>query len=135
MQVELEGRVALWVAVAYPIWQEIDLKAPDIINQATARCDGAVVTLMESAQEQGFPADVLPSGQLPAFQYVQCNTHERRCIDVSAVAEWSVTLSMHFIFPTELMRWEMSSLKCCLQGAATIWCSWRTAQRHFLQCL
>jgi hypothetical protein len=63
-QEELEGRVRLWVAVAHPIWQEVDVKAPDAMQQATARVAGCADVLLARAQEQGFPADKLPSGKL-----------------------------------------------------------------------
>jgi hypothetical protein len=58
----MEGKVSLWVAAAHPIWQEVDIKAPDAMQQATPRVAGAVNALLQQAQQEGFPAAILPSG-------------------------------------------------------------------------
>ena len=63
MQSEVEGKLQLWVAIAHPIWQEVDVKAPDVMEQATCRVRACVEVLMERSQAQGFPADLLPSGE------------------------------------------------------------------------
>ena len=63
LQEELEDSVRLWVATAQPIWQEVDVKAPDAMQQASARVHGCAEVLLARAQEQGFPADKLPSGE------------------------------------------------------------------------
>ncbi len=67
MQNEVEGKLQLWVATAYPIWQEVDVKAPDVMEQATARVSACVDVLMERSQAQGFAADLLPSGYFSSF--------------------------------------------------------------------
>lgn len=68
MQLEVEGRLQLWVATAYPVWQEVDIKAPDVMQQATARVDACVEVLLEQSVSQGFPAEALPSGRKSACQ-------------------------------------------------------------------
>ena len=72
LQDDLEGRVQLWVAVAYPMWQEVDAKAPDVMEQATARVTACVKVLLEQSRGAGFPADLLPSGRAPNSL---CNKH------------------------------------------------------------
>ena len=62
-QREVEGKLHLWVASAYPVWQEIDVKAPDVMEQATACVSACMDVLMKRSQAQGFTADLLPSGQ------------------------------------------------------------------------
>lgn len=54
--------MSLWVAAAHPIWQEVDIKAPDAMQQATQRVAGAIDALLQQAQQEGFPAATLPSG-------------------------------------------------------------------------
>ncbi|KAK9918414.1 hypothetical protein WJX75_003983 [Coccomyxa subellipsoidea] len=61
---KMEGKVSLWVAAAHPIWQEVDIKAPDAMQQATQRVAGAVNALLQQAQQEGFPAAILPSGRI-----------------------------------------------------------------------
>ena len=61
---EVEGKLQLWTATAYPIWQEVDVQAPDAMQQATVRVSACVEILLEQLQSQGFPAETLPSGQL-----------------------------------------------------------------------
>lgn len=65
MQYELEDKLKLWVATAYPMWQEVDIKAPDVMEQATARVNACVDVLLEQSQAQGFSADLIPSGEYP----------------------------------------------------------------------
>jgi hypothetical protein len=65
LQVDSEGRVQLWVAVAYPMWQEVDVKAVDAMEQATARVTACVEVLLQQSRTRGFPADLLPSGRAP----------------------------------------------------------------------
>jgi hypothetical protein len=62
-QGKLERQVCLWVAIAYPIWQEVDVKAPDVMQQASARVRGCAEVLLHKAEQQGFLADKLPSGK------------------------------------------------------------------------
>ena len=62
-QENLERQLCLWVAVAYPIWQEVDVKAPDVMQQASARVSGCAEVLLRKAEQQGFLADKLPSGK------------------------------------------------------------------------
>jgi hypothetical protein len=68
----------VWVGVAYPIWQEVDLKASDVMEQATARANGSVQYLLERAQQEGFPADMLLSGASRRLII----TFARNCIDI-----------------------------------------------------
>lgn len=63
LQMEVAGKLQLWTATAYPIWQEVDMQAPDAMQQATARVSACVEVLLEQSQSQGFPAETLPSGQ------------------------------------------------------------------------
>ncbi len=63
----LKGKVALWVAAAHPIWQEVDVKAPDAMHQATEQVAAAIDALIARAHQEGFPAAKLPSG-LPLKQ-------------------------------------------------------------------
>lgn len=58
----VEGRVALWVALAHPIWQEVDVQAPDAMQQATQHVAASVDVLLKRARMDGFPANQLPSG-------------------------------------------------------------------------
>ena len=62
----------LWVALAYPIWQEVDVKAPDAMQQASARVSGCAEVLLHKAEQQGFLADRLPSGRRSMAQALQC---------------------------------------------------------------
>ncbi|CAK0785220.1 hypothetical protein CVIRNUC_008426 [Coccomyxa viridis] len=63
LQMEVAGKLQLWTATAYPIWQEVDMQAPDAMQQATARVSACVEVLLEQSQSQGFPAETLPSGR------------------------------------------------------------------------
>ena len=63
LQMEVEGKLQLWTATAYPIWQEVDVQALDAMQQATARVSACVEVLLEQSQSRGFPAKTLPSGQ------------------------------------------------------------------------
>ena len=69
MQNEVDGKLQLWVATAYPVWQEVDVKAPDAMEQATACVSACVDVLMECSQARGFTADLLPSGQLWSLRF------------------------------------------------------------------
>ncbi len=73
MQSEVEGKLQLWVATAYPVWQEVDVKAPDVMEQATARVSACVDVLVERSQAQGFTADLLPSGNSSSFRVKTLN--------------------------------------------------------------
>lgn len=65
----LDGKVALWVAAAYPIWQEVDHKAPDAMQQATHRVTAVFDFLLGKAQQEGFPASKLLSGMALRAQW------------------------------------------------------------------
>ena len=73
MQSEVEGKLQLWVATAYPVWQEVDVKAPDVMEQATARVSAMRGCAVERSQAQGFTADLLPSGNSSSFRVKTLN--------------------------------------------------------------
>lgn len=73
MQEQLHGQVELWFAIAYPIWQEIDVKAADAMDQATARANASVQHLLQRAKDEGFPHDSLPSGDCVACDESLCS--------------------------------------------------------------
>lgn len=51
-----------WVAAVHPAWQEVDMTAADVMQQAAACMGAAVDAVLEGASTQGFTAKVLPSG-------------------------------------------------------------------------
>lgn len=69
MQNEVDGKLQLWVATAYPVWQEVDVKAPDAMEQAKACVSACVDVLMERSQAHGFPADLLASGHILSMPF------------------------------------------------------------------
>ena len=67
VQASLAGRVCAWFAAVHPAWQEVDMTAADVMQQAAACMDVAVSAALDDARKHGFPADFLPSGEYSVF--------------------------------------------------------------------
>ncbi|CAL8471732.1 g11274 [Coccomyxa elongata] len=96
----LDGKVALWVAAAYPIWQEVDHKAPDAMQQATQRVTSVVDFLLGKAQQEGFPASKLLSGRVTNMVILAHSSAALFAAPLASRLAGSLVLLGSYLFPS-----------------------------------
>ncbi|BDA47109.1 hypothetical protein COCOBI_09-5640 [Coccomyxa sp. Obi] len=96
----LDGKVALWVAAAYPIWQEVDHKAPDAMQQATQRVTAVVDLLLSKAQQEGFPANRLLSGRVTNMVILAHSSAALFAAPLASRLAGSLILLGSYLFPS-----------------------------------
>ncbi|KAK9840597.1 hypothetical protein WJX81_003517 [Elliptochloris bilobata] len=100
LQANLAGRVCIWLAAVHPAWQEVDMTAPDAMQQAAACMDAANSAALEDARSHNFPAKLLPSGRCDNLVLLSHSSATLFAAPLAARRAGALALLGSYIFPS-----------------------------------